>query len=464
MEALYANLSIKDLDRHREALDRAYEVAINNERDYIKSLDINDFVEVPREFLSTNSMEFGGISADLEDLGLHVKNSGKTSTKSAWLTRSNKPYVWKSKSSNKEVYNPPIPFTQSSNINDYCEYLNSKFNCKLNTCLATCYVDGSCGVRCHNDNEDNLDPTQPIVVLSLGETRKVQFFHKYQSASEKPLLDIFPTSGSLYIMRVGCQEYFRHKVPTNKAGKGVRWVLSFRCEKDVSKLHMTTSPVKDLISKFNDNNSTTQSHSPPSTHATVSKDVTQKSNKKVVVLFGTSMTKHVNGEKLARGSKTCINVFESGANIPDISRMLDNFKHTNPLSSNVSKVIFSFGTNDIQNLRYGMNKLRDPIIDLINKTKAYFPHAFILFQSCLPMKIKHENTAKNFINFNRVLLNICSSERCAFIDCFRDFVSGWDYNKRLFKDDVHLNQRGLGLLCSWLKHAINYNTFNPYVF
>ena len=186
--------------------------------------------------------------------------------------------------------------------------------------------------------------------------------------------------------------------------------------------------------------------------------------KRTTVLFGTSITAHVDGDRLAYGKRKCINVSESGAKIEDISKMMDSFYYSNPSADDVDKIIFSFGTNDIRSQKYGVNKFKKPIKELIYKAKDFFPQASIFFQSVLPMKVISTYTAKNVIDFNRLLIEICRTERCSYIDCCYDFVYGNDYNKLLFRDNLHLNKRGLGLLCRWLKHTINHGTFNPYVY
>ena len=379
--------------------------------------------------------------------------------------------------------------------------------------------NGGSKIRLHADNEDDMDPSHPIVVVPIGCTRKVELLHYYQSSSEKPLLTLEPISGSLYKMLPGCQEHFLHRLPPMKHISGGRYALSFRkmipsnlnevsiplpatvlssapplpsfplSSTEITKIDHTTSPIKELISLFEPNNNDISNiahispHSPStqnvndiSTHAPVSPPPSlppstaprpnQKHNRRTTVLFGTSMTLGVDGDRLAYGGRKCINISESGAKIEDISRMLDNFYHTNPNINNVDKIIYSFGTNDIKFLKFGLHKLKRPIKEIIYKTKEYFPRASIFFQSVLPMKISsnyHINTAKNFEGFNRILVEVCREERCSYIDCFFDFVRGYDYNSNLYKDNLHLNKRGIGILCRWLKHTINRGTFNPYV-
>lgn len=320
-----------------------------------------------------------------------------------------------------------------------------------------------------------MDPTQPICVLSTGTQRSVEFYNRYQRASEKSLLSITPVPASLYIMKPGCQEYFKHKVPADKSCTETRYSLSFRRMIPVETA--SSSPVKDLVSRF-DTVQPPQSvlSSPPSTNVTghhspewVRKD-DQTPNKpkvrKTTVIFGTSVTIGVDGYRLAYGGRKCINKSVSGAKVHDIAEMVKDFYENDEQSDDVNKIILSLGTNDIKFASNGVNKFRRSIIELVRSIKSMFPGALIYIQCVLPMKLRFHYTARNVLQFNNILYNICTMERCLYIDCFRDFIdqAGFDYNKNLYKDNLHLNRRGIGVLCRWLKHCINRDTFNPYVY
>ena len=95
-------------------------------------------------------------------------------------------------------------------------------------------------------------------------------------------------------------------------------------------------------------------------------------------------------------------------------------------------------------------------------TKQLFPHATVLFQACLPIRCMYTYIAKNVVDFNRLLKELCFKNNCIFIDCFKDFLT-WDLryaNKDLYYDWLHLNNHGLGVLVSWIKHVVNRNYFD----
>ena len=128
-------------------------------------------------------------------------------------------------------------------------------------------------------------------------------------------------------------------------------------------------------------------------------------------------------------------------------------------------MILSFGTNDIKYETRGIQKYREPVTNLIKKTKFYFPDAIILVQCVLPMKNLYWYTAKNFNGFNHMLRGICFNYNCIFIDCFEDFLSKnrSNYNIELFYDHLHLNLWGNIILRKWLTKICNSSSFDRVV-
>ena len=145
--------------------------------------------------------------------------------------------------------------------------------------------------------------------------------------------------------------------------------------------------------------------------------------------------------------------------------MIDNFYFTNAAANDVEKVILSFGTNDIHYAQKGIRHLVNPIFEVVNKVKSLFPGALIFIQSVLPMRNLYWYRAVNFLSFNDMLRNISSRTNSFYVDCFEDFLSddGYDHNRALFWDYLHLNKRGLGILCTWFKAIINRDSFNSII-
>ena len=73
------------------------------------------------------------------------------------------------------------------------------------------------------------------------------------------------------------------------------------------------------------------------------------SKNKYCVIFGTSITMDVDGDKLSRHSRKVINCSTSGAKISDVSDDVRDFCVENPgITDCVDKVIVCLGTNDIK--------------------------------------------------------------------------------------------------------------------
>ena len=162
-----------------------------------------------------------------------------------------------------------------------------------------------------------------------------------------------------------------------------------------------------------------------------------------------------------------------------ISDMVQDFHDTNPASSDVEKVILSFGTNDIARERHGVYnpqgfskqqlysrahsgvlKFRQQAADIVKKVKSLFPGVIVVIQCVLPMQNLYWHTTTNILAFNNMLRDIARSYNCYYIDCFDRFLSrdNRDFNKGLYYDWLHLNKWGLNLLCKSLKYITGTNS------
>ena len=273
-------------------------------------------------------------------------------------------------------------------------------------------------------------------------------------------------------MQQGCQDYFKHRAKKNIRIIDERCSLSFRRiipSNEEQHPPMIFSPVKTAVANFENLNTTSDNtqqvtYSPLEHKSTLPTPVS-KSSTKTAVIFGTSMTIKVDADRLGKSGRNVVNCSKSGAKINDIHEMVENF-YLNSNLVDVDKIIFSFGTNDIRfQTRNMYHKFYDQIIELVERTKCLFPRAIIFIQTVLPMRITNRYTVQNILEFNRLLTDVCIKMACSLLDCFRDFVSrdGYDYDRMLFKDDIHLNYRGVGILCRWFKHVIYRDVFNPFI-
>ena len=107
-----------------------------------------------------------------------------------------------------KVIKKPVNFDQFSQLREMLMQINNDYKLNLNSVLVSYFHNGMCNIRLHDDNEDSMNPESPIAVVSIGDSRGVDFYRQYQSSSEKPIKTLVPASGSLYKMLPGCQEFF----------------------------------------------------------------------------------------------------------------------------------------------------------------------------------------------------------------------------------------------------------------
>ena len=466
---LFQKLKLEDLFKCKDILDSVINRTCVAREEEIKSKSPLDYVEYNEEFIVTDSVEYSALCADVESLKFN-KNANHPVSK--WLTVTGQEYKWESSNGHVTVKSPD-DLAESTAIHKLMQDINSKYDTELNSCLVSYYRSGSAKTTQHDDGEATLDPASPIVVVSLGAPRRVEFVHHGQSHRSKAIHSITPADGSLYMMKPGCQEFFEHRVPVNYKEKNSRFCLSFRRMIPISDGDEASSPkpnevsneVKEIVERFTGEtlDALPAIKDSPVKNFLAPKDFANPpKKKKTTVLFGTSVTKWVMGKKLATNGRKFINISQSGAKIKHISENVEDFYRTNKAATDVEKVILSFGTNDIKYSRRGVAHLKRYVIDLVTKTKVMFPGAIVLIQCCLPIRNLYWYTVPNVMEFNKILIDICREYNCVYIDCFREFLTGngSDQNQDLFSDWLHLNGRGLSILSSWFKVITNQSSYN----
>lgn len=102
--------------------------------------------------------------------------------------------------------------------------LNSMYSWKLDCCFMNGYKDERDQLGWHADDSPEMNPEQPVVVISLGAERDIMFRDKESRATSRQLLG----HGSALIMPAGFQQTHEHRIP--KAGRqlGPRISLTYR--------------------------------------------------------------------------------------------------------------------------------------------------------------------------------------------------------------------------------------------
>ena len=117
--------------------------------------------------------------------------------------------------------NPIQPWTSELlKIKTKIEGLTGK---KYNICLCNFYKNGRKTINWHSDNEEK-GSVSSIASISLGAERKFQLRDKTTDKMYNYILG----SGSLFLMRDGCQENYLHRLPEDLRCKGGRINLTFR--------------------------------------------------------------------------------------------------------------------------------------------------------------------------------------------------------------------------------------------
>ena len=460
---IYDKLSLGELMKCRDYLSTAIMAARGRREHEFNSKKVEDFVLVDGDFV-LDSVDAAGVVADLECLNF---KPNKTHPVTKWLTTSGLTYSWDANKGHQTV-KQPVNLEDSSFIHKLMLELNKKLGVEFNSCLASYYSDGSVYARLHDDNEESLDQSVPISVVSFGSERVIDFLHKGADGRSKAAHSITAVDGGLYSMLPGCQEYFKHRVnkaDKNKTSNSGRFSLSFRRIKLTSDPDGTpplSTPVKNLVEMFDSRSLPNNSMNSVDDEVFKTPPSTTPKKKKTTVLFGTSITLNIHKRvgKLQNGRKF-VNVSNWGAKICNIRSHLQDFHDTHEAATDVEKIIFSLGTNDIKFARRGVSHLKRHIIELIEKAKFLFPDAIILFQCCLPIRNIYNYTVKNVLNFNSMLKSLCYDLNCVYVDCFRLFLSAdeSDHNHSLFYDWLHLHWNGKGVLGNFLCHVINQNSY-----
>ena len=348
--------------------------------------------------------------SELESLEFQ-STSDKTVTK--WLTSTGEQYTW-SASGGEPTVKQPIDISQYPGINQLMTYINNQFGTKLNSCLASFYKNGKSSTRYHSDDETSLDRSQGLYVVSLGAERVIDLHPQEGDKRRKAEFSLQTPDCSLYVMKPGCQDFFVHRVRSQYACKDTRYSLSFRCMLPKSKEELNTTDTKgESVGVNNTSNSL-----PPFTPTAEQLHLNLKPKKRrTTVLFGTSMTKFVRTKKLGYGGRKVVNMSQSGAKIVDIRDNVKRFYTDDDASKSddIEKIIFSLGTNDVKSCKFGINHLRKYLIDLVDMTRQLFPHAVILFQSCLPIRGMYSYIARNVVEFNELLKDLCFKNNCIYV-------------------------------------------------
>ena len=109
-------------------------------------------------------------------------------------------------------------------ITEVSELLHGELGFTYEGCFLNGYENSRSGLTWHADDDDKIDHTRPIAVVTVGGGRMIQFLNKATGEKGEQFLE----PGSLLLMAPGMQDTHLHQIP--KVGHEVkpRISLTFR--------------------------------------------------------------------------------------------------------------------------------------------------------------------------------------------------------------------------------------------
>jgi alkylated DNA repair dioxygenase AlkB len=94
--------------------------------------------------------------------------------------------------------------------------LERRYDCVFDVCFLNRYDTSRHGLGWHADDSPEMDPQRPIVTVSLGQPREIQFRPKGAKDFNRGTESLLLEHGSAAVMAPGMQESWEHRIP--KAG------------------------------------------------------------------------------------------------------------------------------------------------------------------------------------------------------------------------------------------------------
>ena len=382
----------------------------------------------------------------------------KVSTK--YLNTSGKPYI----------YPDTNPVHEASDITQYpgiCQLGNlvnasTLVNGPLPTCLTMLYSGPDSALSLHADDEESINQAKAIATFSIGRTRIIEFFTK--AAKPRKVAEFKMEEGGLLIMKPGTQKHFLHMV---------------RAETEEITSSQSGQPQERLVFSFRDEMETksttvTPNELPRSRSCELKDGLSEKATAPaecITLIAGDSFAERLDVGRLSKSKKKVINIAKGGSRIKHTENSIKKYVTENP-NVEIEKIIISVGTNDIRHCPEGVGHLKGPLKYLAKTIKELSPKSKVYFQSLIPLPLLNNKHApqivSNILYFNKIVRNLCVYERFYYINVFNQLLDhrGQFRNDSLFKKngDIHLNDRGMGILARHYIVAIHSNWFNPSVY
>ncbi len=179
---------------------------------------VPDFIQTPSADTDINTL-VDSIEEDIEKMLPKQHNLSKI--QSQWLSLDLQPYSFGNKRYDAQDLKD---YAGISKLLDICNE-HELSDGKLNSCLVNRYSCAEVAGRLHADDESIICQDSPIVTVSLGATRTIDF----AKDSKSPIIKSLTLENkSAFIMKPGCQQAVKHRLNRGDTGSGVRYSISFR--------------------------------------------------------------------------------------------------------------------------------------------------------------------------------------------------------------------------------------------
>ena len=371
------------------------------------------------------------------------------------------PYVYSNSTKNLE----PIPITDSLGIQDVLDWVNWYFGTNFNSVLVNRYGNKNVFIDWHQDNEHNVDQSQPVMTLSVGAIRRFRVSDSKLKETRTQDYTKELKSNSMFVMKPGVQESHYHKLETGRGNKrgecGKRYSLTFRRLIPSKKV----SPQPSIINceqgdeeneeeiedgdeqgekeekEYREDNliKDDKDNLPKADTNTVNHD-----NCYTTLVFGSSLTKGLKQDILSKRGKNFKVFSHPGAHVKNIISDVQSTAEENEICRDcVESVFVVCGGNDIANMRRDgrISKIVGSFASLIECIKYSYPNSSVNVVSLIPRQLRYFNHLSNMIMLNNKLADLCKCYgKCRFINVFSHFI----FNKKDFfnmRNDIILNTR-----------------------
>lgn len=418
-----------------------------NPSDYVDHVDDMNIDEV----LSAK------ILSELESLKLHSRSPNSDKIKTQWLSPSDEDYVY------GKITNKPNPISNYPAICELMQLVNSHptTTSDMDAAIVSCYSTPAAKLRLHEDKEPLICQTSSICTVSFGPPRSLEFVCTHKTTLDKHLRDykvdlsIPAVHHSMNVMKPGCQQVLKHRVP--KAlhdDPAPRYSISFRKIVPPNPGIILQPPPADKMKDPGDKPAPT----PPTPR------------KSITLVAGDSFFARLDADRLGKKKQNVINIAKGGSKIDTVLKSIDNFVKNNP-DKMVSKCFISIGTNDIRNCENGIMHLKQPLCNFMTSVKQLLPDTKIYLQSLLPIPNNgFKNLEHNVFNMNNLIYSLCSRYSLYFVDTFSLFLDKFGrrnlalfprFDKDKGRFDIHPNPKGMGVLARKFIFLIHSKWFNP---